>query len=131
LESSAGCELEKLRPYPYESKVEIKNGCTVYHEDFLNEASGWPSKEGHHYAPGMYQIVGVKNAASAHAGSFSLAKGQNGSIGDLGSADPVASLVVANGPWFGDLDASVSVELKSAGGTGDPAVAAGLVFHLN
>jgi hypothetical protein len=49
----------------------------------------------------------------------------------LGSADPVAGVMVANGPSFGDLDASVNVELKSAGGTGDLAVAAGLVFHLN
>jgi hypothetical protein len=131
LESSAGCELEKLRPYPYESKVEIKNGCTVYHEDFLNEASGWPAKERYHYSSGTYQIVGTKSEASEHAGPFSLARGYYGPVGDLGSADPVAGLVVANGPWFGDLDASVSLELKSAGGAGDLAVAAGLVFHLN
>ena len=131
LEPSAACELEKLRPYPYESKVETKDGCAVYHEDFRNEATGWPAKERYHYSSGTYQMVGTKSEASEHAGSFSLAKGQNGSIGDLGSADPVAGVVVANGPWFGDLDASVSVELKSAGGTGDLAVAAGLVFHLN
>jgi Ca-activated chloride channel family protein len=100
-EASAGCEHEKLRPYPYESKVEIKNGCAVYHEDFQNEASGWPGKERYHYASGTYQIVGAKSAASEHAGSFSLAKGQYGPIGDLGSADPVAGVVVANGPSFG------------------------------
>jgi Ca-activated chloride channel family protein len=131
LEPSAGCEHETLRPYPYESKVENKNGCAVYHEDFRNEASGWPAKERYHYASGTYQIVGAKSAAFEYAGSFSLAKGQYGPVGDLGSADPVAGVMVANGPSFGDLDASVNVELKSAGGTGDLAVAAGLVFHLN
>src|SRR5208282_2966465 len=41
-EQSAGCENEKLKPYPYESKVAAKNGCTVYQEDFQNIASGWP-----------------------------------------------------------------------------------------
>jgi Ca-activated chloride channel family protein len=130
-EASAGCENEKLRPDPYESKVEIKNGCTVYHEDFRNEASGWPSKERYHYATGTYQIVGTKHEASGQSSSFSPFAPSTGPVGELGSADPAAGIVVANGPWFSDLDASVSVELKSAGGTGDLAVAAGLVFHLN
>jgi len=133
LEPSAGCENEKLRPYPYVSKVEIKNGCTVYHDDFRNVASGWPSKERYHYASGTYQIVSTKHDASGHADSSSpfSASTAYGPVGDLGSADPAAGVLVANGPWFGDLDASVSVELKSAGGAGDLAVAAGLVFHLN
>jgi Ca-activated chloride channel homolog len=133
LEPSAGCEHETLRPYPYESKVEIKNGCTVYHEDFLNEASGWPGKEHYHYASGTYQIVSTRHDSSGQAASFSpFSPGTGiGPVGDLGSADPAAGVVVGNGPWFGDLDASVSVELKSGGGTGDLAVAAGLVFHLN
>ena len=132
-EASAGCENEKLRPDPYESKVEMKNGCTVYHEDFQNEASGWPIKERYHYASGTYQIVSTKHEASGQGSSFSPFSPATGvgPVGDLGSADPVAGVVVANGPWFTDLDASVSVELKSAGGTGDLAVAAGLVFHLN
>jgi hypothetical protein len=40
-------------------------------------------------------------------------------------------VLVANGPWLGDFDASVSVELKSEAGAGDLATAAGLVFRLN
>jgi Ca-activated chloride channel family protein len=132
-EPAAACENQKLKPYPYESKVAIKNGCTVYHEDFWNEASGWPSKERYHYASGTYQIVGKKSEASGQGSSyapFSPASGI-GPVGDLGNADPAAGVVVANGPWFSDLNASVNVQLKSAGGTGDLAVAAGLVFHLN
>jgi len=127
----AGCERESLRPYPYESKVTIRNGCTVYHEDFLNPASGWPSKERYHYASGTYQVIGTRSEASGQPGSFLSPATGVGPVGDMGSADPVAGLVVANGRWFGDLDASVTVGLKSAGGTGDLTVAAGLAFHFN
>src|ERR1035438_8713957 len=90
-------------------------------------------KDGYHYASGTYQIVSTKHEASGQGSSFSPFSPATGvgPVGDLGSADPVAGVVVANGPWFTDLDASVSAELKSAGGTGDLAVAAGLVFHLN
>jgi len=52
-------------------------------------------------------------------------------FGDLGSAELAEGALVANGPWFADLDASVSVELKSMGGAGDLALAAGMVFRLN
>jgi hypothetical protein len=40
-------------------------------------------------------------------------------------------VLVANGPWFDDLNASVSVELNSSGGSGVMAAAGGLVFRLN
>ena len=126
--SSAACEHELLRPYPYESKMASRNGCTVYHEDFQNEASGWPSKERYHYAAGAYQIVSTKHPAPEH--TFSLSPGYF-PMGDLGSADPAEGVLVANGPSFGDLNASVSLELKPTGGAGDLAAAAGLVFRLN
>ena len=130
--TSAGCDDEKLRPYPYESQIEVKNGCTSYHDDFRNEAGGWPIKERYHYASGSYQIAGLKHEGPAQGGSFSpFSPTGVGPVGDLGSADPASGVVVGNGPWFTDLNASVSVELKSAGGTGDLAVAGGLVFHLN
>ncbi len=127
-EQSTGCEHEQLRPYPYESKITLKNGCTVYYEDFQNEASGWPSKERYHYVAGTYQIVSTKHLAMEY--TYSLAPGHF-PIGDIGSADPAEGVLVANGPWFGDLNASVSVELKSTGVAADLAAAAGLVFRLN
>jgi len=130
LQESAGCENEKLRPYPYESNVESKNGCTVYREDFQNEASGWPNKERYHYASGAYQIISTTHQAEAHIHPFSAIGGYSPG-GDIGSTEPAVGVPVANGPWFGDLDASVSVELRSEAGSGDLAAAAGLVFHLN
>jgi len=115
------CEQEELRPYPYESKVALKNGCTVYHEDFQNQSSGWPSKERYHYVAGTYQIVTTKRFEPERTFPRSPS---NFSGGDMGSADPVEGVLVANGPSFGDLNASIGVELKSTEG-------AGLVFRLN
>lgn len=115
------CEQEELKPYPYESKVAVKNGCTVYHEDFQNQASGWPSKERYHYGAGTYEIVSKKNPGPEH--TLSVAPGNLSTI-DIGSADPVEGVLVANGPSFGGLNASIGVELKSTEG-------AGLVFRLN
>jgi hypothetical protein len=126
-----GCEHEKLRPYAYESKITIRNGFTVYHEDFEDKDSGWPSKRGFHYANGTYQIAGAKpqpNYIGLTSSPYSMLPGL---IGMIGSGDPAEGTLVANGPWFGDIDASVSVELKSGGGGGDMATAGGLVFHLN
>jgi Ca-activated chloride channel family protein len=115
------CEQGELKPYPYESKVAVKNGCTVYHEDFQNQASGWPSKDRYHYAAGAYEIVSKKHVGPEH--TFPISPG-NFSGGAMGSADPVEGVLVANGPSFGDLNASIGVELKSTEG-------AGLVFRLN
>jgi len=125
---SAACEREELRPYPYESKTASENGCTVYHEDFQNAASGWPSKELFRYMDGTYQMASAKHPESRH--TYALSPGYF-PMGDAGSTDPAEGVLVANGPWFEDLDASVSVELKSTGGAGDLEAAAGLVFRLN
>ena len=43
-ESSAMCEHQVLKPYPYESKISMNHGLTVYHDDFQNQASGWPRR---------------------------------------------------------------------------------------
>ena len=60
-EASAGCDNEQLKPYPYESKVTLKNGLTIFHDDFQDKASGWPSKGSFHYADGTYQISSVEH----------------------------------------------------------------------
>src|SRR5271157_1208195 len=128
---SAGCEQEDLRPYPYESKITARNGCTLYRDDFQNEASGWPNKERFHYRTGTYQIVSGKRPAPEYTYSpYSLSPSQF-PIGDIGNLVPAEGVLVANGPWFGNLNASVGVELKPGGGAGDLATAAGLVFRLN
>ncbi|HEY6271353.1 MAG TPA: VWA domain-containing protein, partial [Terriglobales bacterium] len=128
----ADCEHEKLRPYPYESKIAIKNGCTIYHEDFQSKESGWPSKHSYHYGDGTYQIA---NASATGQSDYSVLPSSPYVWGPVGiprsGADPAEGVLVANGPWFADMNAAVSVEIKSAGGAGDTAAAPGLVFHLN
>jgi len=128
----AACEHERLRPYPYESKITIKNGGTIYHEDFQSKESGWPSKHSFHYGGGNYQIA---NARATGQSDYSVLPSSPYLLGPVGtlrsSADPAAGVLVANGPWFADVNASVSVEIKSAGGAGDTAAAPGLAFHLN
>lgn len=139
-EQAAGCEDEKLKPYPYESKITAKNGCTVYHEDFQNIASGWPNKEGYHYKSGTYQIVNAKPRSEPYYapyydgsmdGAISSGGAGGGARGDVPPEGAIEGLLVANGPSFGDLDASVSVEWKSGGGGAALAPAPGLVFRLN
>lgn len=126
---SAACEREVLRPYPYESKVTSANGCTVYHDDLQSEASGWPVKDRYHYAAGGYEIVNRKHGVPEHTNLYTFTG--HVPVADVGSTDPAEGVLAANGPWFGDMNASVSVELTSTGGAGDLAAAGGLVFHLN
>ena len=132
---AAGCENEQLKPYPYESKITIKNGLTIYHDDFQDKASGWPSKKGFHYGDGTYEIGSAGHESYRTSLSFDSLIGSQSStptpFGYLEIGAPAAGLLVANGPWFDDLNASVRVELKSGGGVGDMAAAAGLVFRLN
>jgi hypothetical protein len=99
-----------------------KNGCTVYHEDFRDVASGWPNKRGYHYKPGTYEIINAKprsepNYAFTHD-PFDYERSAWGT--QLASGDVprsgrvlIEGLLVANGPLFGDLDASLTVEWKS------------------
>ena len=130
-EPSAGCEDEKLKPYPYESKVTTKNGCTLYHEDFLDVASGWPNKAGYHYRSGTYEIQ-AEPSSRFYYGHSSRGAGSNSvKAGQVGEGIPAEGVLVANGPSFGDLNASVTVEWTSGGGGGNLGVAPGLVFHLN
>jgi Ca-activated chloride channel family protein len=122
----SACGEEKLRPYPWESKVESIKSCSVYHEDFQNEASGWPTSARYHYAPGSYELVNSNKGNEApplYAPMLSYVPFSAGSV------DPAKGVLVANGPSFEDLNASISVEFKS--GSGDLASAAGLAFRLN
>ncbi len=129
---SAGCEDEKLKPYPYESKITAKNGCTVYHDDFQNTASGWPNKKGYHYKSGTYQIVNAKHSESDFAPYYDHSSwGAQIPSGDVGNDVPTEGVLVANGPLFGDLNASVGVEWKSGGRAGDVPAVPGLVFRLD
>jgi len=164
-EQSAGplritvCEDEKLKPYPYESKITTKNGCTLYHEDFQDIASGWPNKAGYHYSSGTYEIQAEPSSRSyyAHrsrsrgAGSYPPPRSFDDELyapepgllfkpesrlfkvgtWQAGEGITAEGVLVANGPLFGDLNASVTVEWKSGEGGGDLGVAPGLVFHLN
>ena len=136
-EQSAGCENEKLKPYPYESKVAAKNGCTVYQEDFQNIASGWPTKKGYHYKAGTYEIVNAKQHPDANfafdydRSSWGAAAAGTRTLQDTEGIPP-GGVLVANGPLFTrDLNVSVTVEWKSGGAGGDMATVPGLVFRLN
>ena len=135
-EPSAGCENEKLKPYQYESKVTAKNGCKVYHEDFQDRDSGWPNKQGYHYKLGTYQMA-MQKLQSERRSNADGSAGANvmGApaypIEDVSGGIPLEGVLVANGPLFGDLNASVSVDWKSAGGSKELAAAPGLVFRLH
>jgi Ca-activated chloride channel family protein len=135
-QQSAGCDEEKLKPYPYESKLTIKNRCTVYQEDFQNTSSGWPNKKGYHYKSGTYEIVYVK-PRPGKIETFDDGLGQTTRVlrrpfGDAnGDGMPPDGVLVANGPSFGDLNASVRVQWKAGEGRGVQAADAGLVFHLD
>jgi VWFA-related protein len=136
-EPSAGCENEKLKPYPYESKVTAKNGCAVYHEDFQDTASGWPNKKGYHYKAGTYEIVNAKprsdpNYAFDYDNSSWGSAGVNIKTQEVGEPIPLEGVLLANGPLFsGDLNVSVSVGWNSGGAGADMATVPGLVFRLN
>ncbi|MEO8658543.1 MAG: VWA domain-containing protein [Bryobacteraceae bacterium] len=122
----SGCAEEKLRPYPWESKVESIRSCSVYRENFQNEASGWPTGARYHYTPGSYELANANKGtepAPLYAPMLSYVPFSAGSV------DPAKGVLVANGPAFEDLNASISIEFKS--GTGDLASAAGLAFRLN
>ena len=125
------CEQEPLPPYPYESKITVKNGCTLYHDDFQSESSGWPNRASFHYAAGTYQIVSTGQMQQNRVPLCSQPTIQP-PLGDdeistrRGTLAP-QGVLVANGPSFGNFDASVSVELRSAPLAG---ASAGLIFRL-
>jgi Ca-activated chloride channel family protein len=131
-ESSAGCEHPELKPYPYESKVAIDHGLTVYHDDFQNQASGWPSKKRFRYRTGAYEINSARQEQTDYSNYNSSPYAFNGVVVAAGDGGPRAEgVLVANGPPFGDFKASLSVEVEPAGGSTDTTTAAGLVFRLN
>jgi Ca-activated chloride channel family protein len=130
--SWAACEQEPLPPYPYESKLTVKNGCTLYHDDFHSDVSGWPDKERFHYASGTYQIVTTTQMAQRDRFPLCLLPTVQPPPGDdkinERRGNPLApqGVLVANGPSFDDFDASVSVQRTPVEGA-----AAGLIFRLD
>jgi VWFA-related protein len=130
-EPGAGCEDEKLKPYPYESKTTTKNGCTLYHEDFQDVASGWPNKAGYHYRSGTYEIQAEPSSRFYYGRPPRGAGSNNLKAGQSGVGNPAEGVLVANGPLFDDLNASVTVEWAPDGAGGNLGVAPGLVFRLN
>ncbi len=135
-EPSGSCEDEKLKPYPYESKVMIKNGCTIYHEDFQDVASGWPNKKRYQYKSGTYQIINAKASQGPDYG-FDFDHSSWGAANNVKNQQPTESIpaegvLVGNGPLLtGDQNISVGVEWKSGGAGADMATVPGLVFRLN
>jgi Ca-activated chloride channel family protein len=150
--SWGACEQEPLPPYPYESKLTVKEGCTLYHDDFQSDASGWPNRERFHYASsGAYQIVTTWQTAQQQ-GHFPVCMlptvqpppGDDEIDEVRGKPLAAQGVLVANGPSFGDFDASVSVDVKpeapsaeSIFNLGDrvystvlEGASAGLLFHL-
>jgi hypothetical protein len=122
---AAGCEIEHLKPYPYESKLESNSGCVVYRDNFQDRASGWPASDRYHYASGGYEIGAApveSQLETPRRGTMVTTEGRSGG--------PAEGTVVANGPFFDNFDASIKVELKPAG-SDNLATAAGLVFRLN
>jgi Ca-activated chloride channel family protein len=130
-ESSAMCEHQVLRPYPYESKTSMNHGLTVYHDDFQNQASGWPSKKRFRYRAGAYEINSARQEQTDYSTYNSSPYAFNGVVTAAGDGGPAKGVLVANGPQFGDFKASLRVEVEPAGGSTDTTTAAGLVFRLN
>jgi Ca-activated chloride channel homolog len=130
-QSSADCDHPVLKAYPYESKVTIDRGLTVYRDDFQNQATGWPSKKQFHYENGAYVINGARQGHAGDNVSNPSPFSFTGSATDAGSSGQAQGILVANGPQFSDFQASVRVELKPAGGGAPTSEAAGLVFRLN
>ena len=46
----------QAQPKPFESNVQIREGHSVYSDDFSQKASGWPIKDGFFYQNGEYHI---------------------------------------------------------------------------
>ncbi len=56
-ESTLASKLKiQAQPKPYESNVQIREGHSVYRDDFSQKTSGWPIKDGFFYQNGEYHI---------------------------------------------------------------------------
>ncbi|MCI0420737.1 MAG: VWA domain-containing protein, partial [Acidobacteria bacterium] len=96
------------RLLPYEIKVERQGNGQTFREDFADPTSGWPQKAGFFYQKGEYHLVANKL--------------------------PVVNegLVAANGPWWKDFRAALTLEFKvGQRGIQSFPPAAGLVFRMN
>ncbi len=111
--------------YPFESKVKDGPKGRVYHEDFSDAQSGWPSRPNSVYGINRYEITNLPPDASR---GVPITVKQNA--------------VAAYGPWWQDFRASVLVKsermesqsLTQAFNSAAPLIgpsSAGLVFRLN
>ena len=138
-DSRTSCDRTQLRPYPYEARVERKNGCVVYREDFRGSETGWPNREHYFLDDGAYHLRssarrprmsgGLTEANSPFGrGVPSSSSAPADSGGNSGSG---AGILVANGPWLEDITAEVTVATKAKGGPQAVSPAAGLAFRIN
>jgi hypothetical protein len=138
-DSRMACDQEKLRPYLYEARVERKNGCVVYREDFRSTETGWPNREHYFLAGGVFHLASAARRQRGNAGPSEANSPFGRGVPSISSvpADPSgnpargAGFLVANGPWLEDLSAQVTVETKASGGPQAASPVAGLAFRIN
>lgn len=138
-DSRTACDQEKLRPYPYEARVERKNGCVVYREDFRNSETGWPNREHYFLAGGAYHLTSAARRQRGNAGPSEANSPFGRGVAPINSAPADrsgspgrgAAILVANGPWLEDFSAQVTLETKASGGPEAVSPAAGLAFRIN
>jgi Ca-activated chloride channel family protein len=138
-DSRTACDQEKLRPYPYEARVERQNGCVVYREDFRSTETGWPNREHYFLAGGAYHLTSAARRQRGNAGPSEANSPFGRGVSSISSApaDPSgnpargAGFLVANGPWLEDTSAQVTVETKAGGGPQAASPVAGLAFRIN
>jgi Ca-activated chloride channel homolog len=121
--AATGCEVSaREHPYPWESRVKSASGSpVVYHDDFSDARSGWPSRfyeSSHsraHYIKRGYEIDRhcPRCAVSLRSSTPEIATG----------ADTV---IAAYGPWWDSFRASVSLEAS----WDDDGAAVGMVFDV-
>jgi Ca-activated chloride channel family protein len=138
-DSPAACEQEQLRPYPYESRVERKNGCIVYRDDFRSTETGWPNREHYFLSGGVYHLSSTARRQRGNAGPAEANSPYGRGVPSIssvpantgGSSGRGAGILVANGPWLEDISAQVTVETKASGGPQAASPVAGLAFRIN
>jgi Ca-activated chloride channel family protein len=138
-DSQPACDQEKLRPYPYEARVERKDGCLVYHEDFRSRETGWPNREHYFITGGVYHLTSAARPQHGGSGPAETNSPYGRGIASIGSkpsgagdgSGRGAGILVANGPWLEDVSAEITVGTKASGGPQAAPPAAGLAFRVN
>jgi len=137
--SQLACDAQPLRPYPYEARVEHSGGCLAYRDDFRTADTGWPQREHYYRVDGAYRLTSASRTGRPAHGTIDTAHIVFGQSVPTSLSTPAVSdsparagggILVANGPWFTDLRAEVTVETKAAGGRQAAAPSAGLAFRV-